>query len=246
MKIPQFYIEIKDRKIPVEIRSYRNSNHIKMFFKKGALHITKPTRVSMKKIEKMIKQSEDMLYREYEKVLLEEKEKEKSWQTGEKIRYQGMEYEIERVFWNKEIIRITLEKRLLKLYLYLPNQIPEEEIGEWAKKTFLELLKVNTTAMLQEKLPYWSNITKMEYQTFKVRDALTKYGSCVPATKTLHFTARLIMLPEEVIDAIIVHELCHMAYCNHGKNFYELVESFIPNYKEIDKWLKKNGNWIQF
>ena len=54
------------------------------------------------------------------------------------------------------------------------------------------------------------------------------------------------MLPEEQVDAVIVHELCHIKFKNHDKNFYNLVSEFIPNYKELDKWLKKNGNIIMF
>lgn len=58
--------------------------------------------------------------------------------------------------------------------------------------------------------------------------------------KALHFSNRLIMLPEDKIDAIIVHELSHMTYANHSSKFYDLVQEYIPNYFEIDKWLKKN------
>ena len=71
-----------------------------------------------------------------------------------------------------------------------------------------------------------------------------KYGSCIPKTKALHFSSRLVMLKEEAIDAIIVHELCHIVHPNHSKDFYNLVESYIPNYKEIDKYLKENSKLI--
>ena len=50
------------------------------------------------------------------------------------------------------------------------------------------------------------------------------------------------MLPEFVVDAIIVHELCHMKYKYHNDDFYNLVEKYISNYIEIDNLLKKNGD----
>ena len=75
-------------------------------------------------------------------------------------------------------------------------------------------------------------------------DAISKFGSCVPSTKRLHFSSRLIMLPEDKVDAVIVHELCHIIHPNHSKDFYNLVKKYIPNYEEIDKWLKQNGNLI--
>ena len=66
----------------------------------------------------------------------------------------------------------------------------------------------------------------------------------MPSKKALHFSSRLVMLPKKAIDAVIVHELCHIVHPNHSKNFYELVEKYIPNYKQIDKYLKKNGKLI--
>ena len=69
-------------------------------------------------------------------------------------------------------------------------------------------------------------------------------GSCIPSKKILHFSNRLIMLPEDKVDAIIVHELCHIIHSNHSKNFYELVKKYIPNYDEINKWLKENSKAI--
>ena len=69
-------------------------------------------------------------------------------------------------------------------------------------------------------------------------------GSCIPSKKILHFSNRFIMLPEDKVDAIIVHELCHIIHSNHNKEFYELVKKYIPNYDEIDKWLKENSKMI--
>ena len=54
------------------------------------------------------------------------------------------------------------------------------------------------------------------------------------------------MLNENIIDAIIVHELCHIVHANHGKEFYNLVRNYIPDYDEKNKWLKQNGNIILF
>ena len=109
-----------------------------------------------------------------------------------------------------------------------------------------QILKNNTEVILQNKVPYWSKITAIPYKQFKVNDATSKYGSCIPSKKLLHFSSRLIMLPEDKVDAIVVHELCHMVHPNHSKNFYNLVRKYIPNYDEINKWLKTNGKMIVF
>jgi len=139
-----------------------------------------------------------------------------------------MSYEIQ-----KQIIITVPESNVKNLKTYIDKGI---------KKLF----KTNTEALIAKKLPYWSKITGFEYNEVKVRDAITRYGSCMPTKKNLYFSSRLIMLPENVVDAIIVHELCHMKYKYHNKDFYNLVATYIPNYKEIDKWLKVNGKIIMF
>ncbi len=49
------------------------------------------------------------------------------------------------------------------------------------------------------------------------------------------------MAPLKILDYIVVHELCHLVHMNHSKNFWSLVESIIPDYKERRNWLKVNG-----
>ncbi len=109
-----------------------------------------------------------------------------------------------------------------------------------------QIFKNETQKLIQKRLPYWSKLTNLQYNSFKIGDATSKFGSCVPSTKALHFSNRLIMLPEDKVDAIIVHELCHIVHSNHSKEFYDLVKKYIPNYDEINKWLKQNSKMILF
>ena len=152
---------------------------------------------------------------------------------------------------NDEIIKNTIELEINekeKIFnIKVSQNIKDEELIKYnIDKMIKNLFKNNTGCILQERLPYWSKITKLPYKSFNVRDAKTKYGSCKPDTKQLYFSSRLIMLPEDKIDAIIVHELCHIVHRNHSQNFYDLVKQYIPNYKEIDKWLKQNAKELNF
>lgn len=246
----QEYIQIKGTSIPIQIKSYRTSKHIRIFFKGTCLHITKPLHYSKKKIAFLLKQQEEKIYEEYQKVLALEKQESptcKHWQTGESISYQGEKYAIERKVSIDSKIHLSLEMENQKLIVEIPDSIEtEEKIKYHVDKAIKNLWKKHTTAILQRKLPYWSELTGILYSSFQVRDAISKYGSCIYQTKRLHFTSRLVMLPEEIMDAIMVHELCHIIHPNHSKQFYDLVEKYIPDYKEKDKWLKQHGNDIKF
>ena len=51
-------------------------------------------------------------------------------------------------------------------------------------------------------------------------------------------------LPDEVIDSVVVHELCHRKHMNHSSQFYAEIEKVFPQYKQCQKWLKENGSAV--
>ncbi len=73
----------------------------------------------------------------------------------------------------------------------------------------------------------------------RIKDQKTRWGSC-SSKNNLNFSWRLIMAPERVLDYVVVHELCHLTHMNHGKEFWALVESVMPDYKDCKKWLREN------
>lgn len=48
-------------------------------------------------------------------------------------------------------------------------------------------------------------------------------------------------MPQEILDSVVIHELCHRRFMNHSKAFYAEIDKYFPNYKLCDKWLKENG-----
>ena len=68
--------------------------------------------------------------------------------------------------------------------------------------------------------------------------------SCCSSKGNLNFNCLLMLTPLEVIDYVVVHELCHRKEMNHSKAFWAEVEKVIPNYKEQVKWLKENVGQI--
>ena len=254
MKATQ-YITIKNTNIPIIIRSYKTSKYLKMYFKAEVLCISKPKYVSMKKALEFIQENEEYVYSRYMKIISTDNKKTKQWKTGEPFYFKGEEYKVSNKITDNNqattrvriVINIDSTNKVLNIsYPKEFNTLREEEKKQYIDKCIKKILKNNTEILLEERVPYWSKITKIQYTKFKVNDATSKFGSCIPKTKILHFSSRLIMLPEDKIDAIIVHELCHIIHPNHSKEFYNSVRKYIPNYDEINKWLKKNGGNILF
>ncbi len=80
----------------------------------------------------------------------------------------------------------------------------------------------------------------MSYGRITLRCQKTRWGSC-SAKKNLNFNILLMLTPAEVIDSVIVHELCHLVEMNHSPRFYKLVYAAYPEYDCFNRWLKDNG-----
>lgn len=240
----QYVLKIKDLNVPFCIKNYKTSKSIKIYFKQDMLVITKSPYVPKREVEKLLQKNKEKIYEEYKKIQELKRLNKRIWETGQTILYNGQEYVVNILYHEKNRINIKIDEENKAFKINLSKQIKKEEEEVYIKKAVRKLFKENTEKILQEMLPYWSIITNISYNSVNVRDAKTKYGSCIPKTKALHFSSRLVMLKKEAIDAIIVHELCHIVHPNHSKDFYNLVETYIPNYKEIDRYLKMNSKKI--
>ena len=73
----------------------------------------------------------------------------------------------------------------------------------------------------------------------------TNWGSC-SSKSNLNLSTRLLFAPQPVIDYVIIHELAHLIELNHSKRFWKLVETAMPNYREMERWLKENNSKCDF
>ena len=100
----------------------------------------------------------------------------------------------------------------------------------------IEGLKARARAELPEKIAYWSEQMGVAPTGFRVTAARKRYGSC-SAKNSLCFSCFLMNCPEEAVELVVVHELCHIREKNHGPGFYALLERYLPDWRERKKLL---------
>jgi predicted metal-dependent hydrolase len=98
-------------------------------------------------------------------------------------------------------------------------------------------LKEEVLKLAKNKTEEYNKIYGFSYNRISVRNSRSRWGSC-SAKKNLNFNYKIIFLPADLLDYIIVHELCHLGEMNHSKRFWNLVEKTIPNYKEARKKIR--------
>lgn len=99
-----------------------------------------------------------------------------------------------------------------------------------------EALKV-----IPERVEYFAKVIGVTYGKITIRNQKTRWGSC-SSKGNLNFNCLLMLAPSEVLDYVVVHELCHRKQMNHSKAFWLEVEKVLPDYKEVRKWLKEEGS----
>jgi predicted metal-dependent hydrolase len=84
----------------------------------------------------------------------------------------------------------------------------------------------------------------LTYRAIGIGDQRTLWGSCSPRGR-LSFSWRLMLAPREVLDYVVVHELCHLRHAHHRRSFWQMVEAAYPGYREQERWLREHGRELQ-
>lgn len=158
----------------------------------------------------------------------------REYKNGESFMYRGKNYSL---YLN---VDKTLNKISVKLYqgkfmVSTPTtnkEVLRKSMEEWYRHKALEKIK--------ESLPYYQAKVDRIPTHIYIKDQKRRWGSC-SSKGNLNFNWRLIMAPPRVMDYIIVHEICHMVHLNHSREFWDLVSSIMPDYKEQKEWLKINA-----
>lgn len=111
------------------------------------------------------------------------------------------------------------------------RKLSEEEIEELMNRA----LKV-----IPERVRFYAEKMGVTYGRITIRAQKTRWGSC-SAKGNLSFNFLLMLVPDDVMDSVIVHELAHRKEMNHSAAFYEVVLKACPEYRRHDAWLKENG-----
>ncbi len=164
-----------------------------------------------------------------------------------KIKYYPKKFiEGEKFLFLGKYYKLKIEKREeLKLNINEKYFVISEAPLALKKRLFTEWYKKNGYKVISERVKYYVQKYGFSYNKINITDAKKRWGSCSPSNN-LNFSLRLIMAPIDIVDYVIVHELCHLKEKNHGKSFWRKVKSIMPDYKEKERWLKENGYFLRF
>lgn len=95
-------------------------------------------------------------------------------------------------------------------------------------------------AVIPQRVAYYAPLIGVDYGRITIRAQHSRWGSC-SSKGNLNFNCLLMLTPPEVIDSVVVHELCHRKEMNHSPKFYAEVLRVYPDYQKWHNWLKDHG-----
>ena len=107
----------------------------------------------------------------------------------------------------------------------------------------IEQLREQARKLIAERVKHFAPIVGVTYGQIAIRTQHTRWGSC-SSKGNLNFNCLLALVPPEVLDYVVVHELCHRKELNHSARFWNEVERILPDYKTRRSWLKERGSGL--
>ena len=191
--------------------------------KEAELIVKAPKKMSLDKILGFIKEKEKWILSKQNEIK-SRKTYNKKILDYEEFLFLGKRYQINRINGIKNI-ELTTE------YLCIPEKIDDDILNKYLIRWYVKTAK----NILFERLEYFAKMMDLDYNKLRIINSKRLWGSCKVTSRVISLNFRLIMLPHELLDYIIVHELSHLVVGNHSANFYKVIETVIPQYKKLIK-----------
>lgn len=105
----------------------------------------------------------------------------------------------------------------------------------------VQQLAQQALTVIPERVRHYAPLVGVTYGRITIRDQRSKWGSC-SGKGNLNFNCLLMLMPPEILDSVVVHELCHRKHMDHSAAFYAEVRRVFPDYDRCARWLKDNGS----
>lgn len=196
----------------------------------GSIKVLAPLTASQNKIEDAIKSKEYLIFSKLAKWKELNKGKvNRKFVNGQSFLYFGKNYRLSIV--DSQDVRLKISGGFFKLH---------KKYLDKAEQVFKSFYKEKAINKIAERLDIIGNKFSSKPASIKVIELKNRWASWSPK-HVLHFHWKCAMAPVSVLDYIITHEMVHLKFPNHSKEFWNELDKKMPNYKKYENWLKQNG-----
>ena len=160
----------------------------------------------------------------------------KKYEHGHRFFFLGQDYPL--YVESRDIKRLKIDFDGCRWMISLPNHLDGRDRREKIKDALFKWYRDQAKELVGGRVFHYSRIIGLGPQAISIRTQKRIWGNCDTRTGKINLNWSIILTPVNVIDYIVVHELCHLKVPNHSQRFWREVKRFFPNYKESIRWLK--------
>jgi len=233
-------LKVSNQQIPISIRKSDRARRLtlRLHAEDGTFELVVPKFVMKFEINRFLKIHIPWIEKQWSTIEKQISKRPKpKYETGDIFYYYGeqVSLQVRPTEKKRPSIRVRGDKMIINLYY----KISESDGKKLIKKTIEQFYKKKAEEVIHDRLQHFNEYYGFKYNRVTLRKQKSRWGSCSDR-KNLNFNWKLIMAPIEIIDYVVVHEMCHLKQMNHSSKFWNLVAEKMPDYKELRKWLKDN------
>lgn len=186
--------------------------------------LTVPPNTSQEYIDKIIKKREKWLKEQlyfFDKINIKEEKKE--YVSGESTRYLGKNYRLKIIYSEEEKVKFYRGY----IYIYVNDRKDKGKI----KNLLDEWYKQQARKLFEKLLEKYQALTRQTINKFTIRNMTSRWGSCNIEKRNINLNIKLIEKPKYCIESVILHELAHLKYPYHTKEFFNYLLIYMPDYE---------------
>jgi predicted metal-dependent hydrolase len=222
---------MKLNEINIEIEKTGRKKTVSIFIERdGTVKVLAPLSASEEKIEEILKSKEYQIYSKLAKWKeLNQGKVKREYVNGQSFLYCGRNYRL-MIADNQDV-----PLKISGGYFHLDSRYRKK-----AETVFKDFYKLKSEQKILERIILLEEKVEKKPVSVRVMELRNRWASCTPKNG-LNFNWKCIMAPVSVIDYIIAHELVHLKYKNHSKEFWNELDKLLPSFRESEEWLKRNG-----
>lgn len=228
-----FYIEYNSEKIEFKIEKSKRKSICIIVKEDGDVVVRAPMRVSNRQILEFVQSKNKWICQKK----LEQKRKFKviSFNQNDELKVLGKSYILDINFHNKRTSNVTIVND--RIVITIPNNLQDTEKKQILEKAYDKYILNIAKKEIPETIDKIANMVGLFPKELKIRNFKRAWGNC-SNKRIISINKNICKFSKSAIEYVCLHEICHLKYMNHSKDFWNMVEKYMPNYKKIEKEMK--------
>jgi len=224
------------------IRRSQRAAKVRIVVKPGTVEVVAPIKAAETKIHLFVQAQQQWVIQALAKMMAKTQQKETlapaHYGHGADVPYQGQRFKLVTIPSRLKRIKIEFANAFIA---HIPETMPANEHSEHIRSALIKWTKKQAQIQVEHLVTQHAHKNRLFPRTVNIKTQKSRWGSC-GIHNDININWLLMLAPVEVLEYVVVHELCHIRVKNHSSQFWALVAEHLPGYQLHRRWLKQHGN----